>query len=206
MTANRESEHLHESITALSETLPRLEEEKNLAKSQYEEAKSRYEELDGRCQIVHQAIDVLQKELGLSDHASTEFDTPAAIDLSGCKTIEERLVRIAIAKGGELNIPDARDIILAAGASRATRNDLRSSILKTVKRNAPGLGMGRGPDLQVQAALRGPGVTRPHERRPNSHTGCGTIVLTKKAPRSVRTAPKCLAHRRVGVTSGPTTV
>ena len=136
MTANRESEHLHETITALSETLPRLEEERNLAKSQYEEAKSRYEELDGTCQIVHQAIKALRKKRDLSDHAATEFETPAAVDLSGCKTIEERLVRIAIANGGELNVPDARDIILAAGASRATRNNLRSSILKTVKRNA----------------------------------------------------------------------
>lgn len=136
MTANRESEHLYETITALSETLLRLEEEKNLAKSQYEEAKSRYEELDGTCQIVHQAIEALRKKRDLSDHAATEFDTLAAVDLSGCKNIEERLIRIAIAYGGELNVPDARDIILAAGASRATRNDLRSNILKTVKRNA----------------------------------------------------------------------
>ena len=136
MTANRESEHLHESITALSETATRLEEEKKLAKFQYEEAKSRYEELDGTCQTVYQAIEALQKKRDLSDHASGGFDTPIAVDLSGCKKLEERLVRIAIAYGGELNIPAARDILLAAGASRATRNDLRSSILKTVKRNA----------------------------------------------------------------------
>ena len=126
MTAYREIQHLHDSLTALSETSTRLEEEKELAKSRYEEAKSRYEELDGRCQKIQQAIDELQKERDL---------TTAAVDMSGCKSIEERLVRIAITHGGELNIPAARDIILAAGASRSQSHDLGSNILKLVKRN-----------------------------------------------------------------------
>ena len=128
MSAHREIKHLQTSITALSKTATRLEEEKNLAKS-------RYEQLHVRCQDVRQTLDTLQKELELCAHGSTNFTTPAAVDLSGCNLLIERLERIAIANGGELNIPAAREIIFAAGASNAKGHHLGSNILKALKRN-----------------------------------------------------------------------
>lgn len=136
MSAYQEIKHLHTTIAALSKTATHLEEEKNLAKSRYEEAKSRYEQLHVRCQDVRQTLDTLQKELELCAHGSTNCTTPAAIDLSGCNLLIERLERIAIANGGELNIPAAREIIFAAGASNAKGHHLGSNILKVLKRNA----------------------------------------------------------------------
>ena len=127
MTANLGILHLL--IDGMTETTTRLEEERDLVKS-------RYEQLDGTCQTLHQALDALQKELDRSAPGSTRFDTPAAVDLSDCKSHMERLVRIAIANGGLLNIPAARDIILRAGASRADPHHLGSNILRLVKRNA----------------------------------------------------------------------
>lgn len=128
MSAYLEIEHLRTSITALSKTKTRLEEERD-------SVKKRYEQLDGRLQDIHRTIDALQQELELCAHGSNDFTTPAAVDLSGCETLIERLERIAVANGGALYIPAAREIIFAAGASSATPNHLRSSILKTLKRN-----------------------------------------------------------------------
>ena len=129
MTANLEIMHLHNLIDGMIETTTHLEEKRDLVKS-------RYEQLDGTCQALHQALDALQKELDRSAPGSTGFDIPAAVDLSDCKSHRERLVRIAIANGGQLNIPAARDIILSAGASKADPHHLGSNILRLVKRNA----------------------------------------------------------------------
>ena len=128
MSAYQEIEHLRTSITALSKTKTRLEEE-------LDSVKKRYDQLQARCQDINQALDALQKELELCAHGSTDLTTPAAVDLTGCETMAERLERIAVANGGELHIPAAREILYAAGASTADPNNLRSSILKTLKRN-----------------------------------------------------------------------
>ncbi len=68
-------------------------------------------------------------------HGSTSFDTPAAVDLSRCMNMKERLERIAIANGGQLNLTHALDVIVAAGVSRAKESSLRTEIRKCVKGN-----------------------------------------------------------------------
>ena len=75
-------------------------------------------------------------ELQRSAPGPTVLGTPNAVDLSDCTSHTERLVRIAVANGGLLNIPAARDIILSAGASKADPHHLGSNILKLVKRHA----------------------------------------------------------------------
>ena len=97
--------------------------------------KKRYQQLDARIQDIEQALDALQQELNLCVYGSTDLTTPNGIDLSGCETLIERLERIAVTKGGELYIPAAREILYAEGASSADPNNLRSSILKKLKKN-----------------------------------------------------------------------
>ena len=186
MSAHQEIEHLRTSINDLSESKTRIEEERDLVEKGYQQQqtriqvteqaldalqrelelcahgstdfttsaavdlsgcetlierlkakrdlfKKRYEQLDARIQIIEQVLDALQQELKLCVYGSTDLTTPNAIDLSGCETLIERLERIAITKGGELYIPAARDILFAEGASSADPNNLRSSILKTLK-------------------------------------------------------------------------
>lgn len=128
MSAYQEIKHLRNSISELSKSKRNLEEELDLVEK-------RYKQLQARCQAVDQALEALQQELELCVHGSTDLITPATVDLSGCETLAERLERIAVANGGELYIPAAREIIYAAGASSADPNHLRSSILKTLKRN-----------------------------------------------------------------------
>lgn len=129
MSAHQEIAHLRASITSLSKTKNSLEEERDLVKQ-------RYDQLVVRCLAVEQAMDALQQELALCAHGSDNFTTPAAVDLSGCKTLIERLERIAVAQGGALNIPAAREILYAAGASKAQSHPLGSAILKALNQHA----------------------------------------------------------------------
>ena len=128
MSAYQEIEDLRASITTLSETATRQKEE--LAS-----LKARYEQLDARHQLTLQTVDALKQELELRVYGSTNLTTPNVIDLSGCPTLIERLERIAVAKGGELYIPIAREILYAADASKAKGHHLGSNILKALKRN-----------------------------------------------------------------------
>ena len=132
-TVQRTSLHRRQLTESGCETL--IERLKAKREEERDLFKKRYEQLDAECRAIDQVLDALQQELKLCVYGSTDLTTPNAIDLSGCETLIERLKRIAVAKGGELYIPAARDILLAEGASSADPNNLRSSILKTLKRN-----------------------------------------------------------------------
>ena len=129
MSAYQEIEDLRATIDNLSKRLTNMKEQRDLHKK-------RYEQLDARSRRAEQTIDDLLQELELRVYGSTDLTTPNVIDLSGCQTLIERLERIAVANRGELNIPAAREIIYAAGASKAKGHHLGSDILKALKRNA----------------------------------------------------------------------
>ena len=84
---------------------------------------------------MHLAIGALQQELDLLNDGSRGFDTSPAIDLSRCKSMKERLERIAVANGGNLNLAHALEAIMAAGVSRAKASSLRREIRKAITRN-----------------------------------------------------------------------
>ena len=161
MSAHLEIKHLQTSMRKLSDTLTRFEEEKELAKSRYEKtksrkkkgkslskAKSRYEEFDGICREMRQAIDALENAQDLLQHGRidheapdplqhgfTGFKTPDAADLIRCRNLHERLELIAIVNRGQLNLAHAAEVIMAAGATRASERSLRGEMQKAVKRH-----------------------------------------------------------------------
>lgn len=129
MTVHQDVESLHDAIEAMSKSLTTLEQNRDLARA-------RYEEIDAGYQSVSQAIKVLQDEMALLGHGSLAADGSPKIDLRDCANVGERLHKIAMATGGQIDIRSALDIIVGAGVTNAKRQNVRTDIQKWIKKHS----------------------------------------------------------------------
>ena len=129
MTVHQDIESFHDTITSMSKSLATLEQTRDLARA-------RYEEIDARYQAVSQAIKVLEDEMALLGHRSLAADSSPKVDLRGCANLGQRLHKIALVSGGQIDISNALDIIVGAGVTNAKKQNVRSDIQKWIKRHA----------------------------------------------------------------------
>lgn len=129
MTIHQTIESYHDAITSMSKSLTTLEQTRDLARA-------RYEEVDARHQALSQAIKVLEDEMALLGHRSLAADGSPTIDLRGCANVGQRLHKIALASGGQIDISNALDIIVGAGVTNAKKQNVRTDIQKWIRRHA----------------------------------------------------------------------
>ena len=129
MTVYHDIEDLHTAIVAMQRSLATLEGKRDLARS-------RYEELDVKCRDMGQAITGLQGEMSLLRRGAPDVDSLPAVDLTGCTNMGQRLHRIAMSMGGEVDISNVLDIIVGAGATNAKRGNIRSVVQRWIRAHA----------------------------------------------------------------------
>lgn len=129
MTIHQKVESFHDAIMSMSKSLAVLEQDRDLARA-------RYEALEAKCQGASQIIESFQEEMALLGQGSVAADASSTIDLRGCANVGQRLHKIALASGGQIDIPTALDIIVGAGVTNAKKQNVRTDIQKWIKRHA----------------------------------------------------------------------
>ena len=128
MTVHRDIEHFHDAIEAMSKTLTTLEQKRD-------RARARYEEIEATYQGVSHAIAGLREEMALLGQGSPTAAGSPTIDLRGCTNMGQRLHEIAMAMGGQIDIPGALDVIVGAGVTNAKRRNIGSDVRKWIKQH-----------------------------------------------------------------------
>lgn len=105
-------------IHGMREGLSTMQEKRDALLAEYETAV-------GDCAAMERAIEAMQR---LPSTTSPEPLTAASFD--GCRTIHDKLVRMAESRGGTVSARDAADLLIDLGLSESSRDNLISALQK----------------------------------------------------------------------------